>query len=352
MISKDAVVGAYDFPVAPPAPLDEGITIDGLEVKFDASSTERQRTLYANGRMQVRVLVLVSGRDGNANKVALPDSVLSTVRLIHYNGGQPLSDGWSSTTEENEFAHELPGRFARMAIPSSEIEEGALRVLSFWVSTSKAVSTQIAAEVTIDGQVFRSNKVGGSYIDSSVTLKGIAPATYASNSFSVEPHWVQGAPIFVHHIGLFPVSDGGRNIPLVRVEWGGNDVEGMLSAYKAGVYEDKVRLDVLNAKHMVMGVSGGQLWGRCHDVMNYIELRDGQVIVLGCVYDLYYLALSRGRKLKLSLVDVYGTAHALLMSVEVATLTGQVAMSVSSRKEMESDHRLERHKVTFNFERG
>lgn len=346
------VEGIYDSPVAPPAPADEVITIGDLEVKFDASSTERQRVLYANGRMQVRVLVLVSGLDESANKVALPDSVLSTVRLVHYNGGQPLSDGWNSTIYENEYAHELPGRFARMAISPSEIEKGGLRVLSFWVTTNKAVSTQIAAEVTINGQVFRSNKVGSPYIDSSVTLKGIAPATYASNSFYVEPHWVQGATMFVHHVGLFPVSDGGRNIPLVAVGWGSNDVEGMLSAYKAGVLEDRSRLDVLNSKHTAMGVSGGQLWSSCHHVMNYVEPRDGQVVLLGCIYDLYYLALSRGQKLKLYLVDVYGTVHTLLMKVEVTTLTGQVAMSASSKKELDSDHRLERHNVTFKFERG
>lgn len=354
MGGKEFAVNVYDSPVAPPAPLpvEAVITIGDLEVKFDASSSERQRTLYANGRMQVEVLVLISGLDESANKIALPASALSTVKLIHYNGGQPLSDGWSSTTEENEYAHELSGRFSRPTIKPSEKDETLPQVLSFWVSTEKAVTTQIAAEVTINGQVFRSNKVDHPYIDSSLTLKGIAPVTYSFNSFTVEPHRVEGSSIFVHHLGLFPITDGGRNIPLVGVRWVDNDFEGLLSAYKVGESDDRSRLDVLNLKPIVMGLSGGQLRGFCHDVMNSTRLRDGQVMLLSCIYDLYYLTISKGRKFKLSLVDVYGTIHSVLMSVDVSSLVGEVTGNALNKKELLDDHRLEHHNVNFKFERG
>lgn len=352
MNNEDIAVDVYDSPVAPPAPAEATLTIGNLEVKFDASSSERQKALYANGRMQVKVLVLISGLDESANKVALPASVLSSVRLIHYNGGEPLSDGWSSTTEKNEYAHELPGRFSRMAMSQDEQEDKRHHVLSFWVSTQHVASTQIAAEVTIDGKVFRSNKADDTYIDSSVTLTGIAPLTYAFNNFIVEPHRVADPCIFVHHIGLFPIADGARNIPLVGVKFEGDDFEGMLSAYKVKGFEDRSRLDILNSKHIVMGVSGGQLRGACHDVMNYIRLRDGQVMLLGCIYDLFSLSFLVGRKFKICLVDMYGTVHSVLMSVEVNPVGGGVSGDAPNKKELEDDHRLERHKISFTFERG
>lgn len=350
MGSEKVAMDIYESSVAPPAPSPVGaaVTIGDLEVKFDASSSERQRTLYANGRMQVEVLVLISGLDESANKVALPASALSTVRLIHYNGGQPLDDGWSSTTEENEYAHELSGRFAGSTIKPNEKEEMLPQVLSFWVSTEKAVTTQIAAEVTINGQVFRSNKVDHPYIDSSLTLKGIAPVTYSFNNFIVEAQQVEGAGIYAHHIGLFPVTEGGRNIPLVEMASLGKDFEGLLSAYKVGGHDDRSRLDVLKNKHVVMGVSGGQLRGFYHDVMNSILLRDGQVVLFSCVYDLEYLTRSKNSKFKLSLVDVYGTLHSVLMNVEVVSLAG----GALSKKALNEDHHLEHHKINFKFERG
>lgn len=350
MGGEKVAMDIYESSVAPPAPSPvEAVDIVGeLEVKFDASSSERQRSLYANGRMQVEVLVLVSGLDASANKVALPASALSTVRLIHYNGGQPLGDGWSSTTEENEYAHELSGLFAGPAIKPNENDEPLSHVLSFWVSTEKAVTTQIAAEVTINGRVFRSNKTDHPYTDSSLTLKGIAPVTYSFNNFIVDAQQVEGAGIYAHHIGLFPMTEGGRNIPLVGMASVGKDFEGLLSAYKTGGDDDRSRLDVLENKHIVMGVSGWQLRGFYHDVMNSIQLRDGQVVLFSCVYDLEYLARSKNRKFKLSLVDVYGTVHAVLMSVEVVPLAG----GALNKKALNDDHRVEHHKIDFKFERG
>jgi len=50
---------------------EEVVSIQRLEVKFDSAPTLRHKQLYANGRMQVRVLVLISGGDAQAETSCL-----------------------------------------------------------------------------------------------------------------------------------------------------------------------------------------------------------------------------------------------------------------------------------------
>lgn len=170
---------------------EEVVSIQRLEVKFDSAPTLRHKQLYANGRMQVRVLVLISGGDAQANEVSLHGHpAMQTLRLISYNGARPLSGDWKVETRENRYAHDMAGGIAR-AVPlvpaaHNRITDPAepVQVYEFWVTSTKPGSLQIAAEITLGDEVVRSNGQLGS--DSSVTLEAISPVKYPVSNFSLE----------------------------------------------------------------------------------------------------------------------------------------------------------------------
>lgn len=51
-------------------------SIGSFAVKFDAGASSRSKVLYANGRMQVKVQVVVAGVDRDGNVVAVSDEVM------------------------------------------------------------------------------------------------------------------------------------------------------------------------------------------------------------------------------------------------------------------------------------
>ncbi|MHC8384038.1 hypothetical protein [Pseudomonas sp. LB3P14] len=170
--------------------LEDYVSVQRFEVKFDAAKTIRHKTLYANGRMQVRVLVLISGGDAEANEVSLyGHSALQTLRLISYNGARPLEGDWSVSTRENRYAHDMSGGLARVTdlVPATDnrISDPAdsVQVFEFWVSSSRPGSLQIAAEITFGSTVVRSNGVGE--YDSSITLESVSPRQYPLNHFKL-----------------------------------------------------------------------------------------------------------------------------------------------------------------------
>jgi len=156
-----------------------------LKVKFDSSSLTRSKVLYGNGRMQVKVQVLVSGYDGNGDRILVPAEVMNTVELIHYNTGRTLRDGWSASTEQGRFTLEAPV-IQDAAQPSDDEPDDGIhpQVRTFWVSSSGSGTTQIAASVSLNGATIRSNGTGLSgFQDSSVTLDAQVPVTYSVEQF-------------------------------------------------------------------------------------------------------------------------------------------------------------------------
>lgn len=131
-----------------------------LEVRFEAPGVESKR-VYANGRMQVRVWVFMEAVDENGDPVKLDALDLVTAKLIHFHNSQPLEresnqhlplTGWNASYEENQFTHEMPG-----GVQSGSAGSSSGTPIEFWVSSSIEGQAQIAAEVSVQGKVFRSN---------------------------------------------------------------------------------------------------------------------------------------------------------------------------------------------------
>jgi hypothetical protein len=188
-----------------------------LRVKFDSSDSMRSRKLYGNGRMQVKVQVLVSGYDVNGDRVVVPAPVIKTVELIHYNTGKPLRDGWSASTVQGRYTLEAP--VVPDETPSSDNTSDDIQpqVRTFWVSSSGTGTTQIAARISLKETIIRSNGTGLlSYQDSSVTLEAQAPMTYSIEQF----RWMSfrrgneepGNRIWNYYLGLYPQ---GQQVKLV-----------------------------------------------------------------------------------------------------------------------------------------
>jgi hypothetical protein len=56
--------------------------LGSFKIKFDASDSTRSKSLYANGRMEVKVRVLVSGVDADGDVVHVPTEV-TTLSNVH-----------------------------------------------------------------------------------------------------------------------------------------------------------------------------------------------------------------------------------------------------------------------------
>jgi hypothetical protein len=193
----------------------ESLTL--LKVKFDAIESARSKELFGNGRMQVKVQVLVAGADADGNAVAVPAEVMDSIKLIHYSNGQALGNGWDASTEQGQFTLQSH-HTASTALATDDDDSVHPQVRTFWVSSAGAGETQVAARVTVNQQVIRSNGTTLSSVhDSSVTLIAKEPVAYSIDSFrwysvrrgNEEP----GNRIWNYYLGLYP--QGGQQIKLV-----------------------------------------------------------------------------------------------------------------------------------------
>lgn len=159
-----------------------------LKVKFDSGASLRSKALYGNGRMQVKVQVLVSGYDENGDPASVPADVLDTVELIHYNSGETLRNGWSASAEQGRFTLETAASPSAAQRPDDQSQSaGHPHVRTFWVSSSGVGTTQVAARISLNGNVIRSNGTGViGRQDSSVTLDAQLPVSYSLEQFHLQ----------------------------------------------------------------------------------------------------------------------------------------------------------------------
>ena len=203
-----------------------------FKVKFDTAETNRSKELFGNGRMQVKVQVVVAGSDINGNAVHVPSEVMNSIELIHYDSGRRLRDGWVSSTEQGPYTVEMRSTGHAAAAPDedeNEDEDDSIhpQVRSFWVSSQGAGETRIAARLLWDDSVIRTNGTTLSSVhDSSVSLTAKQPVAYSIESF----RWRQtrrgneapGNRIFNYYLGLYP--QGGQQIKLV--DWVSEGIRG------------------------------------------------------------------------------------------------------------------------------
>lgn len=195
---------------------EQDLSIQRFQVTLD-TSTIRHKALYANGRMQVRVLVLISGENSNAEEVSLyGHPALETLKLIGYDTSAPLGGSWSVGTQENRYAHDMSGGASRVfplvPAPDNRISGPSERVqiFEFWVTSNRPGSIQIAAEITLQGVTYRSDGRNG--YDSSVTLEAIAPKQYPIANFMIKKPEFLICPAFLNEpnytVSLYMRKDG------------------------------------------------------------------------------------------------------------------------------------------------
>lgn len=190
-----------------------------FKVKFDASSNTQSGPFYANGRMQIKVQVLVSGVDADGNPAHVPAEVMESIELVHYATGRKLRDGWVASAEQGRFTIEARPAVTAVDGRDEELENDGVhpQVRTFWVSSSSAGTTQIGARLSVNGQRILSNGTTLSSVhDSCVTIEARTPVTYHPGLF----HWYQsrrgneepGNRIWNYYLGLYP---SGTQIKLV-----------------------------------------------------------------------------------------------------------------------------------------
>ncbi|WP_347910289.1 hypothetical protein [Pseudomonas grandcourensis] len=158
--------------------------ISTFKVQFDGGAGIRSKKIYANGRMQVRVQVLLAAADENGKNVVLPPSVYLTVRLINYKTGELLGDGWEASA---------PNRFSQALynIPLDWKDEPSpvdpyTRVITYWVSSTVALDVQVGAVVILNDKVIRTNGTTAGYSSTnSVTIEAQPPVSYDLAKFSL-----------------------------------------------------------------------------------------------------------------------------------------------------------------------
>ncbi len=222
-------------------------SIGSIAVKFDAGASSRNKVLYANGRMQVKVQVVVTGLDRNGDVVAVSDEVMESIRLIHYDSGKTLRNGWRASTEQGRFTLAVAHSTTVVEDDGDEDLSGQRRVRAFWVSSENVETVQIGASIKFDNTVIRSNGTTlSSRHDSSISIEAILPVTYAIEQFRWESVWYEGGfknqRIYKYYLGLYPNA---QQVKLV--EWiaegsddsvvfaFGNKVDGWKAAFQAGV---------------------------------------------------------------------------------------------------------------------
>ncbi|PWY65825.1 hypothetical protein BO83DRAFT_117104 [Aspergillus eucalypticola CBS 122712] len=162
-------------------------------VSWEVTSFEVQATtpnatsdaLYANGNMQIPVIVAISVIDPDTNTAyELNDSELETIKLIDYDDlPTEISGSWSYSVTENEFEHGLPST-KKTVQPDLSLAAGGLQKKRYWVTTTKVENKRIGASIKqSDGTIVHT---GGGTFDSKITLVGTNPVTYKVDDLNFE----------------------------------------------------------------------------------------------------------------------------------------------------------------------
>ncbi|GFN11305.1 hypothetical protein AtubIFM55763_008237 [Aspergillus tubingensis] len=125
-------------------------------VSWEVSSFEVQATtpnatsdaLYANGNMQVPVIVVISVVDPDTNNAyELNESELEAIELIDYDDPPTeISGSWSYSITENEFEHGLPST-QKTVQPDLFLAAGGPQKKRYWVTTTKVEDKRIGANI-------------------------------------------------------------------------------------------------------------------------------------------------------------------------------------------------------------
>lgn len=298
-----------------------------LEVRFEAPGLESKR-VYANGRMQVRVWVFVEAVDENGDAVELDLSPLQFgAKLIHFHNGQPLEGepytnlpltGWNASRYENGYTHEMPA-----GSQSGSAGSSSGTPVEFWVSSSIYGQAQIAAEVTVQGKVYRSNNTlnpDGRKISRSIVIHAEKSPDYGVDQFTWQSHELQGSfegdLLFRYNLGLYP---GGRQVKLLEWESRQYEVGGAYPVYFCdtglivGQRPPRSFMGVMapsQAKELDVYVSR---WRKVE-----VNQRSGELTVIKGIPPKYVSAKNvRVDPFKFTAIDEFGNIHKLSIEIDI-----------------------------------
>ncbi|MHC8398658.1 hypothetical protein ACYZTX_03965 [Pseudomonas sp. MDT1-17] len=308
------------------ATIQRSLRVSRLDVRFEAPGIEFRR-IFANGRMQVRVRVFVEAvDDGSGIPVPLtyyPD--LISTRLIQYHDGQPLSTevytgepltGWNSAPFENSYTHNMPG--ATYA-PGGGNNTGT--PIDFWVSCSNEETMQIAAEVTVQGRVYRSNGTvnpDGSKINKSVVIVAERVPTYSADQFSWKRQRIEGAfygaTLYRYDLGLYL---NGLQVKLVN--WHTDQYEG------SGIYPMRFCYTGLVLSHPAPKSYTGVMLpvlGKAVEIIGFklpVKQREGELVACKGIPSAYKYT---GEQVRLedfffTVLDEFGSTHRLSVTIDI-----------------------------------
>ena len=187
-----------------------------FEVVFDSAPGTAIKKIYANGRMQARVIVCISCHDSEGREVRPTPEIVESLKLIEYLGGADLGSPWSVSETPNKYRHEMSGAGGRSRRHIGEFDDKVVRIQR-WVSCEQLDEKRIAAAITLpNGRLVKSNNPSGPFggSDSSVTLEAIAPVQYGFENFrltTVEEFSGTARSIYRWYLGLYL---GGVKVPL------------------------------------------------------------------------------------------------------------------------------------------
>jgi len=311
--------------------------LSSMKVKFDASDSTRSKSLFGNGRMQLKVQVLVSGVDANGNAIHVPADVMESIELIHYNTGRTLRDGWAASTVQGRFTIEARPSQTAGEVHDDDLENDNVhpQVRTFWVSSSSAGTTQIGARLTLNGERILSNGTTLSSVqDSSITIEAQPPSAYSMEEF----RWYQtrrgdelpGNRIFNHRLGLYP---RGQQIKLVDWVVGGIE-EGVDHDFAGGNRLNEIKTNYMKVilvrpethKVTVSLPANGDpfVFAFFPDAHTWSEQNysvriqsDGELTVVQALseYSKMGKKIKYGNKLHFLAIDEHGTEHKLAIRV-------------------------------------
>ena len=305
---------------------EEELSIQRFEVKFDSPSI-RQKALYANGRMQIRVLVLVSAENSQAQEVSLyGHPALQTLKLISYDTSAPLEGQWRVETKENRYAHDMAGGAARVVplvpAPDNRISDPSesVQTFEFWVTSNRPGSIQIAAEIALQGIKYRTNGRDGH--DSSITLEAIAPRQYPITNFVVNKTRVLDRPSLFERTELHSLALRAEGRQINLLDWTSlntrYDEEFATEFFSSGNALD-VSPGLRSYVAFIGPVYGAQVTARTSKGLRSIMQDPGTISILSFLTQDYPNAVVHTAQLDLQVFDEYGTEHRIRINPDIAT---------------------------------
>ncbi|PHM68886.1 hypothetical protein [Xenorhabdus sp. KJ12.1] len=177
------------------------------EFSIELLSGHQSDVIYANGNMQVGVLINIQAMDENLHIIQLSDDQLDKIELINYVTGNTLDLEWSYSSTKNDYdntfphptpenTQKSPSQYKKTTVNKLDNNSEYQRKI-YWVTTTKYEAIMIAAQVLLDEKIFSTNQ--GSQ-DSCACVTGYPRIIYHSDDLEHPDPVLERSGQYVVHI--------------------------------------------------------------------------------------------------------------------------------------------------------